>query len=63
MIFILASCAQPVCPANARESQLRQLRDINSKRKRDRGLFPKSMHPSKRKYKVKKKEKIEIEEF
>ena len=59
----MSSCAQPVCPANAREYQLRQLRDINSKRKRDVGLFPKSMHPSKRKYKKRKKEETEVEEF
>jgi len=48
---MLASCQQSVCPANAREYQHIQLRKINAKRKRDRGLFPKSYHPSKRKKK------------
>ncbi len=50
----MVSCAEKVCPANAREYQHRQLIEINSKRKMDQGLFPKAMHPSKRKTKKKK---------
>lgn len=46
----LSSCAEDVCPANAREYQHRQLTKINKKRKRSKGLFPKAMQLSKRKY-------------
>jgi hypothetical protein len=52
-LLVLSSCAEKVCPANAREYQHRQLREINSKRKRDHGLFPKSMDMAKRKKKKK----------
>jgi hypothetical protein len=54
VLLVLSGCAEKVCPANAREYQHRQLREINSKRKRDHGLFPKSMDMSKRKKKKKK---------
>lgn len=54
---LLSSCAEKVCPANGRETLHRQLTKINKKRKRDRGLFPKSM----RNYQSKKKKKEEPE--
>ncbi|MBI1183035.1 hypothetical protein GC194_02095 [bacterium] len=49
----VCSCAPAICPANGREYQNRQLAKFNQKRKRDIGLFPKSMDPSKRKAKKK----------
>ncbi|MFY0672213.1 MAG: hypothetical protein JXQ87_02335 [Bacteroidia bacterium] len=52
-LLIFTGCAEKVCPANGREYHHRQLKKINAKRKRDFGLFPKSMEPSKRKKKKK----------
>lgn len=56
LLIATTACNRSNCPANSKESSHRQLTKINSKRKRDRGLFPKSYRPENRKAKKKKPE-------
>ena len=51
ILLLTVSCGPEICPANGKEYQRRQLVKINHSRKRDKGLFPKSMHHKHRKYK------------
>ncbi|MCB0739104.1 MAG: hypothetical protein KDC92_16460 [Bacteroidetes bacterium] len=64
-LFLLSGCAEEVCPANSRQIQHMQLTKINAKRKRDKGLFPKSMEnvqPRKKKKKEPANTTTDLEE-